>query len=269
MENLIKDVYLRKHMDSQGFVLLSFVAGFNRLKQISSDFDVIRVASQQSVQLEYRVGADGKDRVRKKEAWEKWVMPVPDRDPSAQNDGPGEMSFGPPSHHVDTSVQLRHASLPLPTSPMSAPGGFQSLNGVPPFASGFVNRAPVEVNGLGLQTSPTTMTVPAEPFVPSTPSAPLQKAADSGNRPEVAEQQDDLFPDKEIGALVVVWRRTDIDGPDGEREFPAPARTFSDGSVGGLPINGDVDTANGDKSLPNGHATASTFVSRTSKAESQ
>ena len=39
-DNMIKDVHLRKHMDSQGFVLREFIAGFNRIKAQTSDKEV-------------------------------------------------------------------------------------------------------------------------------------------------------------------------------------------------------------------------------------
>ena len=229
MENLIKDVYLRKHMDSEGFVLLSFVANFNRLKQISTDFELVRIASQQSPQLDLRVGADGKDRIRKKEGWEKWVLPLSDRDLSAQVDGPGEYSHLFPAHpHIDTSIPLRPTSLLLPTSPVSAPGGFQPLNGIPTFGGPYVGHEPAGVNGLGLQTSPTTMSNPSNivgsPDVPQPFSPP---AVESAHPPRPTEQEDDLFPDAEIGSLVVIWRRTE----DGEPVFSGQPTARQDRSL--------------------------------------
>ncbi|KAL4976730.1 hypothetical protein BDW66DRAFT_46808 [Aspergillus desertorum] len=88
VDNLCKDIYLRKHMDSQGFVALSVIANFKRVKQLSEDFELLRHASRQLKAAEYYAGEDGIDRLRPRERWEQWVLPMEQRDPSAQNAGP-------------------------------------------------------------------------------------------------------------------------------------------------------------------------------------
>ncbi|OCK78937.1 hypothetical protein K432DRAFT_279072, partial [Lepidopterella palustris CBS 459.81] len=39
VDNLCKDMFLRKRMDSKGFVLLSVIAEFNRIKQLTPDIE--------------------------------------------------------------------------------------------------------------------------------------------------------------------------------------------------------------------------------------
>ncbi|KAG1180245.1 hypothetical protein G6F70_000632 [Rhizopus microsporus] len=71
IDNLCKDLYLRKQMDSNGFVDLSFVANFNRVKGLTTDLDLIREALDNSQVVE-RKG----DKIRKREGWEPWIMPA-------------------------------------------------------------------------------------------------------------------------------------------------------------------------------------------------
>ncbi|KAG1466327.1 hypothetical protein G6F46_002030 [Rhizopus delemar] len=70
IDNLCKDLFLRKQMDSNGFIDLSFIANFNRVKGLTTDLDLIREALDNSQVVE-RKG----DKLRKREGWEMWVMP--------------------------------------------------------------------------------------------------------------------------------------------------------------------------------------------------
>ncbi|KAI7905594.1 uncharacterized protein BX663DRAFT_529753 [Cokeromyces recurvatus] len=71
IDNLCKDVYLRKQMDSNGFVDLSFIANFNRVKGLTTDLNLIREALENSQVIEVKGG----DKIRKREGWETWLMP--------------------------------------------------------------------------------------------------------------------------------------------------------------------------------------------------
>ncbi|KKK23127.1 hypothetical protein P175DRAFT_0529537 [Aspergillus ochraceoroseus IBT 24754] len=88
VDNLCKDLYLRKHMDSQGFVSLNVIASFKRIKSLTEDFEMIRHVSRQLRNVEYFTGEDGIDRLRPREKWEQWVLPLDQRDASAQHHGP-------------------------------------------------------------------------------------------------------------------------------------------------------------------------------------
>eukprot|EP00300_Choanocystis_sp_HF-7_P005875 c14331_g1_i2.p1 GENE.c14331_g1_i2~~c14331_g1_i2.p1 ORF type:complete len:202 (+),score=18.45 c14331_g1_i2:68-673(+) len=48
IENLCKDMFLRSHMDDQGWVHLSLLASFNRIKALSSNLQFIRDAVSKS-----------------------------------------------------------------------------------------------------------------------------------------------------------------------------------------------------------------------------
>ncbi|KAI0905559.1 hypothetical protein F4823DRAFT_566645 [Ustulina deusta] len=89
VENFVKDWFLRTHMDSQGFVPITFIASFNRMRELLVDHNILRQACIDSTVLELVMGGDGVERVRSKEGWEKWVIPDKSlRDPSARHDGP-------------------------------------------------------------------------------------------------------------------------------------------------------------------------------------
>lgn len=70
IDNLCKDVFLRQQMDSNGFVDLSFIANFNRVKGLTTDVKLIREALDNSQILEVKG-----DKLRKREGWETWLMP--------------------------------------------------------------------------------------------------------------------------------------------------------------------------------------------------
>lgn len=88
-------MYLRRHMDSQGFVSLEFIAGFNRIKSLSSDLELVKLVCQQSSTIEYRTSEHGQDRLRRREGWEQWVLNMDERDESARNEGPKELHQPP------------------------------------------------------------------------------------------------------------------------------------------------------------------------------
>lgn len=92
LDNLLKDMFLRQNMDSQGFVYLEVIASFNRIKQLTTDMELVKAACLNSGTVEIRVGEDGKDRLRKAIDWEKFIVPINDRFPAARNDGPSRLN---------------------------------------------------------------------------------------------------------------------------------------------------------------------------------
>jgi la-related protein 1 len=58
-------------MDSNGFVELSFIANFNRVKGLTTELELIREALDNSQLLEVKG-----DKLRKREGWETWLMPA-------------------------------------------------------------------------------------------------------------------------------------------------------------------------------------------------
>ncbi|THU56182.1 hypothetical protein C4D60_Mb11t14560 [Musa balbisiana] len=69
-DNLCKDVFLRQNMDEQGWVPISLIAGFNRVRQLTNSIDFIL----DTVQLSTEVEVQG-EKIRKRNDWMNWVLP--------------------------------------------------------------------------------------------------------------------------------------------------------------------------------------------------
>ncbi|KAL6812786.1 hypothetical protein V8C40DRAFT_257178, partial [Trichoderma camerunense] len=93
IENLAGDLYLRARMDSQGFVPLHLITSFKGMRQLTDDIDIVRAVCEFSVELDFAVGDDGIERVRRSQGWESFVLPLDERDESARNSGPAYLSF--------------------------------------------------------------------------------------------------------------------------------------------------------------------------------
>jgi la-related protein 1 len=245
VDNLLKDLYLRKHMDSQGFVLLSFIAEFKRLKSMTTDLEMIKYVCQQSPNIEHRIGSDGIDRLRAAKAWENWVLPKGERDRTAQHDGP-DCLHQPPHPHPQLPEQshlLRHSSLPISQSAGPVLGGqaFQSLNSfAAPYT--YVPSASAETPAVAqFQTSPTNMGSSHSVAQPSAASSGSSSTQSQILNSSIQETEPDSFTDAEVDVLRVVFRNlepADADSSSGG----ASHRTFSNGSAEG--INGLRITTN-------------------------
>ncbi|KAB8230532.1 La domain family [Aspergillus alliaceus] len=105
VDNLCKDLFLRRHMDAQGYVPLTFIAGFKRIKTLTEDFELLRHVSRQLRNVEYLQNEDGVDRLRPREKWDQWVLPVEQREPTAQHEGPSKSDESAAAqNHVNGAV---------------------------------------------------------------------------------------------------------------------------------------------------------------------
>ncbi|KAJ6036195.1 hypothetical protein N7540_000474 [Penicillium herquei] len=87
VDNMCKDMFLRRQMDSQGFVPLNVIANFKRVKSLTEDFELLRHVARQLRNVEIQTGEDGIDRLRPRERWSQWVLPYDQRDAAAQHEG--------------------------------------------------------------------------------------------------------------------------------------------------------------------------------------
>ncbi|KAI9486623.1 MAG: hypothetical protein EXX96DRAFT_48375 [Benjaminiella poitrasii] len=79
VDNLCKDLFLRSQMDTEGYVPLSLIAGFNRVRGLTNDMTLVRAALELSQILEVKkkeVKEEGSELLRKKEGWKTWVLPA-------------------------------------------------------------------------------------------------------------------------------------------------------------------------------------------------
>ncbi|CAM8957723.1 unnamed protein product [Rhodiola kirilowii] len=76
-ENLIRDVFLRKNMDEQGWVPIKLIAGFKKVVTLTDNITFIMEAMRASTVVEVK-----DDKVRRRNDWMKWLMPESLRVPS-------------------------------------------------------------------------------------------------------------------------------------------------------------------------------------------
>ncbi|KAL1992367.1 hypothetical protein VTN49DRAFT_4399 [Thermomyces lanuginosus] len=133
VDNLCKDMFLRRHMDSQGFVPLTFIANFKRIKNLTEDLDLIRHCCHQARNVEHQLGADGVDRVRPREKWQQWVLPMDQRDPSARHDSPPavESQPVPEGEKPEENVPAASSAQPPLTNGSTPNGTHVQSNGLP------------------------------------------------------------------------------------------------------------------------------------------
>ena len=225
-------------MDSQGFVFLSVLAKFNRIRQLTQDLDLIRYVCLQSPHIEFRTASDGCDRLRKREGWQQWVLAVEERDPSAQNDGPGQVQqpliqqqpFYDAPHNLDdrqitsppfTGTYNHHHSDANVLSPMPISPSRTVVNG--------------DMNGA--VTSPSIFAAAGPAFALGPPPLKNQEAA-STNEYRPAEN---TFTDEQVDLLMIVVRKSLNNSTQTSPPFhSATSRTFSNGSIDGRTINDEL-----------------------------
>ncbi|KAI0399671.1 hypothetical protein F4802DRAFT_620880 [Xylaria palmicola] len=178
VENCVKDWYLRRHMDSQGFVPIGFIASFNRIREMLVDLNILKQACIDSTTLELVVGNDGIERVRSREGWQKWVIEDMDkRDASARHNGPSTWQpFNAAYQHPMMSPQY-----PVEAPPMFSPVGEHG------FANGNYGMPPPNVhhmNGINSHSRPheSQLSAAVPEFSPSTatPSTGFKPASQVG-----------------------------------------------------------------------------------------
>ncbi|PQE11223.1 La domain family protein [Rutstroemia sp. NJR-2017a BVV2] len=234
IDNLCKDVYLRKHMDSQGFVFLLFVAKFKRIQSLTQDIELLRYACQQSSAIELIKGEDGVDRIRRVDGWEQWVLPAEERDESMKNNS------GPTTLIRDSPLSPSHlGQMMMPGQELGSPGfapngnetAFRYGNGVvpPPAVNGNGNHYPAE--------TPLSAAVPD--FAPGL--MPLNGATLSMPDPLESET---TFTDEEVENLNLVFaqaaQKSNDSKPPKVPYHTSASRTFSNGSIDGRSITEEL-----------------------------
>ncbi|KAL8897243.1 MAG: hypothetical protein Q9192_002673 [Flavoplaca navasiana] len=237
--NLCKDLYLRKHMDSQGFVFLPVLAKFNRIRQLTQDLELIRYVCLNSPQIEFRTGSDGHDRLRKREGWQQWILSMEDRDPSVQNDGPNQVHQPYFQHYPvfnDTQYGLEDSQNTRP-----------SINGNSPHrTSDTMVRSPVSASPSKPRANGNMGTdIPAQtPLSAAVPDFTPRLSATSNAEPTVSEPRQSMentFTDEQVDLLMIVVRKPLITAAQMSPPFhTASSRTFSNGSIDGRTITSEL-----------------------------
>ncbi|QPC75802.1 hypothetical protein HYE68_006554 [Fusarium pseudograminearum] len=111
IENLVKDTYLRRHMDSQGFVSLHFVFSFRRLRDMTGEINHVRLACEDSTEIDFAVADDGIELLRRRDGWQNFVLPIGERDEMARRQGPSQVTFKN-KHYNFVNGQFNAAYMP-------------------------------------------------------------------------------------------------------------------------------------------------------------
>jgi la-related protein 1 len=193
VDNLCKDMFLRSQMDTEGYVPINLIAGFNRVRGLTSDMSLVRASLSLSKILEEK-----DDMLRKKEGWETWVLPAAGTSASTKGGKP----------QIIQSVPAGPAPLPVVAS----------------LASLAANSA---VKPSIVPTLPTaTLNKPAPTIPTITKAAPAQEEDDlfdfdddwvDGSRPNTVkkyylsdedEEDDDYeFDDDTVARIMIVTQR--------------------------------------------------------------
>ncbi|OAA53750.1 La domain family protein [Niveomyces insectorum RCEF 264] len=187
LDNLCKDVFLRRKMNDYGFVPLSVIAKFKRMAELAPSLDFIRAACEQSDALDYIVDQDQNEWIRSRHLWNNFILPPEERDEEARKPGPDLRTVffrsspnRPPQAYLPTMGPAGYSSLPQPMFPVPYPGsgnelvypaydngmrtdhapapnGNADLNGRPPRGESQLSAAVPDFSPGGLSGAPTTL----------------------------------------------------------------------------------------------------------------
>ncbi|KIV88957.1 hypothetical protein, variant [Exophiala mesophila] len=221
IDNLCKDVFLRKHMDGQGWVPLSVITNFKRIKTLTEEnmaIETLRFICQTVRSVDFLPGIDGDDRLRSRDNWRDFVLPPEERFESARHDGPVHapqqyMQIYPGAHNsFEGGLDAEQAQSPPPIGG-GVPNGVFSHGSPPTFTPGLpidlhsTNGTfipPIEDSLAADMRHPSTQTVP--PHIPATlrspplQGSPSQVAHINGHRRQSSRSdiEANVFPDESI-----------------------------------------------------------------------
>jgi len=245
-------MYLRKNMDSQGFVLLRVIAEFRRIKALLGDssmsYGQLRDVAQQVRNIEYVVGEDGEDRLRSRENWKDFVLPMEERLPQAQTDGQKiKSSYPRPSAGVMPDFQMGNG---LRSAPPNVNGFHEAYSN-----SAHMQYQPGPVHepySTEQWASRVGELRPEEDRRPSVASPPLSKVQSpsqeskngygsltNGHRDSMSSNatglapKENTFPDESVAVLKVVVRDLEYQGTGDSAPSTEPVPTRVSGLRGG------------------------------------
>ena len=228
IDNLCKDVFLRKQMDSKGFVPLTVIQKFKRIQSLTTDPGLLRFACQESEIIEIVIGEDGVDRLRRQDGWDKWVLPMEERDESARNGGPERYIRHPmqprPQPVVQRMIVAPHSAI---SPPQFSPNG--SEPSFRPYAPIFNGPNGVDHAMVYQNESPLSAAVPD--FAPNLQPKSTTNELDA----------ETTFTDEEVDNLQLVYNSKGSGDTKQRSPFHnASSRTFSNGSIDGRNLTEEI-----------------------------
>lgn len=239
VDNLCKDMFLRRQMDSQGYVPFEVIANFKRMKLLTPDAEIIKNVCRNLRDVEFRPGEDNVDRLRKRDKWEQWVVPLDQRVPEAQNEGPPPSSQPRTQAHFDQEHVNGLEGQAMPT--FDSQGNIPWINGSTQDGAPASGSTDLPNGSAGGHITQTPLSSEAPVFAPQPFDYQPNPSVGGSTFPN-----DNVFPDEQILALNILVRRPGLSpGPLSPPAAPNTSRTFSQGS-----LNGDA----GPDEQANGHA---------------
>ena len=239
-------------MDSQGFVFLSVIANFNRIRQLTQDMDLIRLVCLNSPNIQIRTAADGIDRLRKREGWQQWVLGMEERDPSAQNQGPTQLQQPRLPQPPVSGVPYGYDIVAEPSIPYhsQAPMIDDSLAKQEGFSPSFGSNEPVSTMNGNIGGAP-IMQTPVSAAVPDFASGVTPTNGRGLSPLDRHTQKTSSFTDEQVESLMIICRKAvNTSTPLPPPFVSAASRTFSNGSVDGRTINEELTRFDEHQSRP-------------------
>ncbi|KAK6363670.1 hypothetical protein TWF730_001090 [Orbilia blumenaviensis] len=223
LDNMVKDTYLRSHMDTQGWIFLDVIAGFRKVKEMTKDNkNIVREACIQSPDVEFRgYHPDGRERLRSARNPSEWVLKYEDRDESCRHDGPywTDNRFAAAPQYMNNPYPMYFQGPAMPPMPVAGPTDqqFPPYNGYPPqphMMPAFIpGQEFVPENGAAYGNG---FIPPYQPFVPThevqpTNGHPVDESVpqtDKGVRSHKKYPTVDEFSDDKIDQIVLVMRKS-------------------------------------------------------------
>lgn len=253
VDNLCKDMFLRKNMDSQGWVPISVIANFRRIQSLTENMDTLRTVCTSLPTVEFLPGESGEeDRLRRRNDWHKFVLNLDERLPEAQNEGPQHQAAA--ASKAAPNGYPRFTDPYFTTTPQSRVSGWSPamFGGPPPLSPGSqIHPTTLEevapeggVTTNGMEFSPTEHAMPftfgsfgregeveRDQNTNGGYSDPNPIGHSSPARVFRAEGEN-VFPDEQISELKLVIRKTDDSSTLSQPPFGSNStRTFSQGSI--------------------------------------
>ncbi|KAK6544381.1 hypothetical protein TWF694_001081 [Orbilia ellipsospora] len=243
LDNMVKDTYLRSHMDGQGWIFLDVICGFRKIKDMTKENkNIVREACIQSPDIEFRgFHPDGRERLRSARNPTEWVLKYEERDESCRHEGPiWENRYAAPPQYMNGPYPMYFQNPNMPPMPVAGPADqhFPPYNGYPQpnhMMPAFVpGQEFVPENGAAYGNG---FMPPYQPFMPPTHEAqpvnghpvPVEEnlpQTDKGVRSHKKYPTHNEFSDDQVNQIVLVIRKSPVDHSAEQQEGPQTQRVM-------------------------------------------
>ena len=234
-DNLLRDKYFQTLMDSQGFVSISELMSFPRMKALTREEHLIQQVAHDSPHYVLGLGPSGEYRIRtSSDYWKKFVQDVSSRKSSAKHEGPSQVNVPPSfpqspsgnsgifmgqgSMNFQNGLSHPHSNSMTPMSRASPHQSSGGMNGHPPAPA--VPHTPFADHAVETQVKPSSTSPVPQSTTPTASEGIIAASVGYGDNPENPSQlpqpeeheasedvvDSDDFPDEEVKRLSLLSR---------------------------------------------------------------